>query len=72
MLCRRKKEKKFSEICHEYKDDLYRVCVFLTGDEKLAIEIMAETIKEFYFHFDSIKPEKRRAYLICTAKRLAE
>lgn len=64
------KEEKFSKIYQDYSDDVYRICVYLVKDKKLALEVMQQTFVDFYEFFENVAPESILSYLINIATNL--
>lgn len=70
MKCDSTKEEIFDSIYRSYVDDIYRVCLYFVKDAYLAQDITQQTFLNFYEHFENVKPEFMRAYLIRTAKNM--
>ncbi len=71
MNYRSSKEERFESIYRAYADDILKVALHHTKDEYVAQEITQKTFIQFYKHFEDEEIECIRAYLICSAKRLA-
>lgn len=69
---RSKTEEKFDAIYKAYADDIYRVCLCYVKDKDAAQELTIQTFLEFYDYFEDVTQELVRAYLVHTARRLAD
>ena len=48
MEYRSEKERKFEIVYRSYADDVYRACLYLTKDQKVAQDIAEQVFIEFY------------------------
>lgn len=61
----------FTELYNRYSDEVYRFCLFLTGDRSLAEDIFQETFIKYLAKNDHNSDVVNvKAYLITTAKHL--
>lgn len=68
MEYRSEKERKFEIVYRSYADDVYRACLYLTKDQKVAQDIAEQVFIEFYDSFETIKEKYMLAYLIRMVK----
>lgn len=64
MRYKSEKEKRFDAIYQAYADDVYRVCLHITKDEKQARKIFHQSFMEFYDYFEKVNPDHRYAHLL--------
>lgn len=60
--------RKIASIYEEYKDDVYKVCLYFTKDYFVAQELAQQVFFNFYQHIDQIEMESVRGYLIRAAR----
>ena len=62
--------KKLAEIYGDYKDDIYRVCLYFTKDQFVAQELAQQVFFNLYQHIDQIEMDGVRGYLIRSARNV--
>ena len=64
------KEKEFERIYEMCKNEVYRVCRYLTTDDDLAQEIAQQAFVNFYERMDTLDMTYAKAYIIRSARNL--
>ena len=65
------KEKRFDRIYRLYANDIYKICLYLVKDEKIAEDIFQQTFFECYKNLEYYESEFGLAHLIRMAQQLA-
>ena len=60
--------RKIASIYEEYKDDVYKVCLYFTKDRFVAQELAQQVFFNFYQHIDQIEEESVQGYLVRAAR----
>lgn len=71
MNYRNSKEERFDSIYKAYADQVYRIGLYYTKDAYVAQEISQKVFINFYKHFDDIRKDGIRSYLIRSAQNLS-
>lgn len=65
-----RKDRDFDLVYHAYKSDVYKVAIYFTRLPEVAEEITQRAFYQLYLHFDNIKLDTARAYLIRSTKNI--
>ncbi|MBQ8559015.1 MAG: sigma-70 family RNA polymerase sigma factor [Tyzzerella sp.] len=65
------RDEMFDAAYESYAEDIYRVCLHLTENEKDAQDIAQQTFVNFYGRSENVDSDCTFAYLVCEAKNLA-
>lgn len=65
------KEERFDSIYKAYADQVFRIGLYYTKDAYVAQEISQKVFINFYKHFDEIRKDGIRSYLIRSAQNLS-
>lgn len=69
---KKNKDKLFNSVYDAYATKLYRVCLRLTGNEKLASKVFHQVMVDYYVHLDEITESETLSYLLNEIKRVSE
>lgn len=69
---KKKKDIAFNKVYEKHVDEIYRICLHYSRDEKIAQDATVQVFFDLYQVFEEIDEEFYRAYLVLGAKELAE
>lgn len=64
-------KEKLDVLYQSHADDIYKVCLYITKDERKAQKIACQTFVIFYDQFQNINERCIFSYMVKTAKELA-
>lgn len=65
------KRKRFEKIYRSYVNDVYRVCLYYSKDERRAKDLTTQVFVEFYKEFEEMDSNHIFAHLVHKAKGLS-
>lgn len=66
----KRKQALFAQVYEKYKDEVYKISMYFCHREDVAEEATQKAFFNFYLHFDDVKPECMRAYLLRSVRNL--
>lgn len=64
------REKKYEVVYKSYADDIYRLCLYFSKEEKQAANITQQVFIKFYKIYDKVHPDCILGHLVREAKGL--
>lgn len=64
------KEKQYERLYEKYADDVYKVALYLTGNDEEAKDVVIKAFLNLYNNLDAVNPDYALGYLIHEVKSL--
>ena len=62
------KMKKFDVVYNSHVESIYKVCLYILGDEEKAEKVTEATFIKFYEHMEEVRPEMVLTHLVIEAR----